>query len=440
MDVFRTRGQRRDAGFWTHFGHLRRDEAREQEDEDEREQQREPTGTVCEDDEIVYRGANPRTGIVSPFTFCDGNGNECQELDMLRSTTGSRGTSDENRKERGFGWGLVENPRPQSPRKLDDTKMSGRLHSRSQQSDEETQEYRYELGDLFRSETDKTPDIFLPILSVGRKQAFVRSTPLATEIRHIPRKEVGSGDVTADGFKNPEKNKLLGPQEISTNDNQECKQSMISSNDLGITCLPTPSDQVMHLDGRLQNHESIRDIMRASPSNRDSQALEKYIPGRRLLQLTQVSSLPTSLHPPAPFLAMQQRAIGIRGKRWNTPAPPNDGTWGQTLRAGKRPQVNRKFGTTLIPTMHFHESDLEDERQNLHSIVPQGNVRTTHHSMRTSMGEPTVHTQPTYEEYAIRSLGKTKLEAKREIQVRKVKLNRPGIEIDRAISAPVANA
>ena len=198
MDNFRTRGRWRDAGFWHHFGDGERDDARRQADTVEKEETKK---IMCQDDEFVYRGANPRTGIVSPFVFGERTGNIWQDLEKPAGNTGQDRVEDGLRYRRVANVPLVSVTQPTVSRYINSKPTSIR--------DEKKQENPSNLADVPKAQDE-----------VGMRTPITNLTPPPTKLQHIRRKKVGSGQIPKGASTNSESCETLqdSAMKVSTND------------------------------------------------------------------------------------------------------------------------------------------------------------------------------------------------------------------------------
>lgn len=175
--------------------------------------------TVSRDDQLVERGANPRTGLVSPFVVSD-NSEECLGGDYIAvGKVGSAGTSPKGRtrsgkwKQDNLGWSLVDSPllspiaqsmsdkmsRAVSMKQLEDrllVEMPGVDNPDPENmTDGQINRYQEEIARAYRhgggSFAMLDPDA-LPSPTQSTPEG--PSTP-PTKLHKIQRKEVGSGVV-----------------------------------------------------------------------------------------------------------------------------------------------------------------------------------------------------------------------------------------------------
>ena len=113
-DDFCTRTHRRHIEAFDRGRQERRDDAKRQREENEKRERRgRRMRTVSKDDELIERGANPRTGLVSPFVLSDGSGDSANGGYVAKvhqlAARGRKGGSGK-RKQNSQGWCLVEGP------------------------------------------------------------------------------------------------------------------------------------------------------------------------------------------------------------------------------------------------------------------------------------------------------------------------------------------
>ena len=120
-DDFSNRTHRRQREAWERARQRGRDEARSEREESDRRSRRDRMRSMSQDDQLTERGANPRTGVISPFITSEDSGNGVDYMskgcDRSPTTQGSRRTSSGRWKQDGGSWSFVENAVP-SPTKL----------------------------------------------------------------------------------------------------------------------------------------------------------------------------------------------------------------------------------------------------------------------------------------------------------------------------------
>ena len=121
-DDFSARIHRRKCEAWDSARQQARDEARLQREDSERCSKRGKMKTVSQDDELTERGANPRTGVVSPYVMSDGSadgtGNDYIARSYAKSPTSSTGrrTSSGRWQQIGGSWRFVDTSVPSPTR------------------------------------------------------------------------------------------------------------------------------------------------------------------------------------------------------------------------------------------------------------------------------------------------------------------------------------
>ena len=388
MDDFRARARWRDAGFWNHFGHGERDEARRQAHKDEKAAGQETKKTVCQDDEFVFRGANPRTGIVSPFIFGEGSGNVWQDLERPAEETG------QNRVEDGIRCGVVANapfipimqsfdgePSCTKPSKAwQHTKVFSHSNSKpTSMRDEKIQENQDKLADACRSKARN---------AAGMKTIIASLTPPPNALQHIRRKKVGSGQISKGGSTNSKtcENVRDSAKKVSTIDVSALGPSTISSIEPRTASLTPQADR---LNGNRENFVTIRNtIVASAAANASSAVSSNHVAHLQFLQPTHGASQPTSYRRSGQLSANPPRSIDSRDNQRNIGNASTVDNSCNPLQSEQRPQVYRKFGTMSIPTVDGHESELENECKYLLSLASQGNESIAQQSKRMGI-DPT---------------------------------------------------
>lgn len=433
MKEFRAHMRRRDAGVWNHFGYDEQDAAREEEGKNEKGAGQGTTRTMCKDDEFLYRGANPRTGIVSPFIFGEGSGNDWQTLNVPEAKVEKGGPTGYNWGENGLAWGLMENTSLISTTQTFDggsscmmldktiqhTETSGSVNSKPPHvTDAKIQEYQGDMADPCRARRQNTASMHAPFLSVPTQWKPASPTELGTELQHIRRKKVGSGQVQDGGLTRAKTIKEVG-QDLSLKgsiiDITACRTSSVSSTKTKRAPLTLPPDHMIHLGCDHESPATGGDTVVASTASKTGSVVpSKYTPCLHFLPLSHAARLGTSYRRPAQFLAIQPRDTEISDSRQNISSASSAGMSSQTWKSEQRPKVYRKFGTTSIPTMDFHESVLENEHQCFLSRAPQGNVSIIDQSMMMNGAEQKLQMYNSYQGYSMPNLGRKNLIAQRE--------------------------
>lgn len=173
--------------------------------------------TVSRDDQLVERGANPRTGLVSPFVVSD-NSEECLGGDyMAVGKVGSAGPSRKRRtcsgkwKQDSLGWSLVESPllspiaqstsdkmsRTVSIKQLEDrllVEMPGVDNPDPENmTDEQIKKYQEGIARAYRHGGGSLAMLDPDTLPSPRQWTPEGPSEPPTKMHKMPRKEVGSG-------------------------------------------------------------------------------------------------------------------------------------------------------------------------------------------------------------------------------------------------------
>lgn len=168
--------------------------------------------TVSRDDQLVERGANPRTGLVSPFVVSD-NSEDCLEDDYITVAEGGlpRRTRSGKWKQDSLGWSLVESPLLSPVAQSTSDKMSrtvsvGQLEDRmpvempgvdylepQNMKNERERKNQERLALAYRPEGGSLAMLDPDTLSPPRKETVEEPSTPPTTWYKIQRKAVGSG-------------------------------------------------------------------------------------------------------------------------------------------------------------------------------------------------------------------------------------------------------
>lgn len=179
---------------------------------------RERMRTVSRDDRLVERGANPRTGLVSPFVVSDDSE---ERLGDDYINVGERGlprrTSSGKWKQDSLGWSLVESPllspiaqsmsdkmiRTVSIKQLEDrllVKMPGVDNPEAENmTDEQIKRYQERIALAYRHGGGSLAMLDPDTLTSPRKETVEGPSMPPTTWHKIQRKEVGSGVKSSSG-------------------------------------------------------------------------------------------------------------------------------------------------------------------------------------------------------------------------------------------------
>lgn len=396
MDELRARIQQRDAGGWNHVGDDEQDEAAGQAGKSENGVRLRTAGTICKDDEFMFRGANPRTGIVSPFVFGEGSVNVLwQEMAMTEVENYGRETTGRCIQGNKLGWNLAnDDPLRSTMQRLgggsscvkpsvkkEHAEMSRCVRPKSSRMmKEKTQEYQSGSTYICRSRAQNIAANRSPIVSATR-QMPVSPAILPTELQHIRRKKVGNGHIR----KVSPINKEVG-QYPSLGASATIISGRETSSFRSIEAGNAHRNHLLHrmipFDGELQESAANRIIVTATaPSKTGSEDCGKYIQRLQLRQPSHVGRLTTSYRRPSQLLVIQPTDTQNEGEERNMGSTSSSCTLDQPYKSGQRPQVYRKFGTTSIPTMDSHQTDPDKKRQNLIFLAPQSKESILNHAM-----------------------------------------------------------
>ena len=343
---------------------------------------------MCKDDEFVYRGANPRTGIVSPFIFGEGSGNVWQDLEIPTEKTGWIRVEDSLECSQVANTPMIritqssdgEPSCMKSSKGLQHTEAFSHVNLNSTSTrDEKTQEYQGNLANVYQSKTQNT---------AGMRTSNASVIPPTTKLQHIRRKKIGSGPIQKDGSTITKKceNSQDSSKKISINDISAFEASPVSSVEAGAAPFTALAD---HLNGNLENPATFQDTFIASAASKKNSAISgKYIACLHFLQPPHSTSLTTSYRRAPQVSAIQPRSTDSRDNRQKIGSASTNDTSCTTCKSEQRPQVYRKFATASIPTVDFHKSESENEGQYFLSLAAKGDASITNQSMRVDKIDP----------------------------------------------------
>ncbi|SLM40791.1 Protein of unknown function DUF2418 [Lasallia pustulata] len=215
LDDFRGRTHRRKVEEWDRKRQERRDEAREEREESARRGRRGRMLTVSKEDELVSRGANPRTGVVTPWEGSELSGEGGSWLGRGRGDTLAPGTSRESSgkwTQEENGWSLIPELGSSPARRADGGKsvpipglsVKG-LEDRfvvnmpgvddpnpTRVTAEQIRFYRDGVDRAYRKAGDSHGLVNPETLPTPRTQTPEGPSTPPTRLQKIPRKEVGS--------------------------------------------------------------------------------------------------------------------------------------------------------------------------------------------------------------------------------------------------------
>ena len=215
LDDFRGRTHRRKVEEWDRKRQERRDEAREEREESARRGRRGRMLTVSKEDELVSRGANPRTGVVTPWEGSEVSGEGGSWLSRERGDTLGPGTSRESSgkwTQEENGWSLIPELTSSPARQADAGKsvpipgvsVKG-LEDRfvvnmpgvdnpnpTRVTAEQIRFYRKGVERAYRKAGDSNGLVNPETLPTPRTQTPEGPSTPPTRLQKIPRKEVGS--------------------------------------------------------------------------------------------------------------------------------------------------------------------------------------------------------------------------------------------------------
>ena len=405
-----------EAGDSTRSMQERRDEQRIEIESDWSGAKRGRTRMVSKDDQLVERGANPRTGLVSPFVVSE-NSEECLGDDYIAvgkvGSTGpaQRRTCSGKWKQDSLGWSLVESPvlspiaqsmsdkmsRTISIKQLEDrllVEMPGWDNPNPENmTDGEIKKYQERFARAYRRGGGSLAMLDLDTLLSPRQWTPEGPSTPPTKMQKIHRKEVGSGVVrksnsddtviiNADNraYSQPTPRKDTVEREkvkIITPSNTPKGSSFESCADISdamrntdpflgrgsrMTCNQTASAAQSHMNTE-QAHQCLQNESKSSPSSAlsdpppASPILSHYLPRLQFLHPSHFANLETSSYRrPTQVFPARLRSLGPQRQ-----AVGDVGTTTSTKgpRLEQRPEMHRQKGNRVVPKANLLSPECE---------------------------------------------------------------------------------
>jgi len=222
-DDFTTRTHRQHVEASDRSRQSKRDAARREREESQRRGERGKMRTVSKEDELTERGANPRTGIVSPFVMSE-DGRGSSDLDYVAVGNNralqrpvNRKTSSGRWKQNDGGWNLVESPVPEpvnpitstkSKRKISVKKLEDKLlvempgadnPEPNNMTDDQMRRYQQSIQRAYKHGGGSHAMVDPETLPSPREWTPEGPSTPPTRLHKVQRKEVGSGPSPKNG-------------------------------------------------------------------------------------------------------------------------------------------------------------------------------------------------------------------------------------------------
>lgn len=399
-DDFASRTHRRHVEDRERSRQKKRDETRKGREKDLKRADRRRMSAVSSGDELIQRGANPRTGLITPHKFSDGSEDSASGTDYL---SGGELQKCEQRKKKGvgrwkqdnIGWNLVQTPplssdakspggylgQTVSVRKLQDTFVVNMPSVDNpkpvEMTVEQIRKYQECVERVCNPRKMAEPAV-VPVGPVTSKQEIQQNQP-----HKIRRKEVGTGlqqsanlphikDRSA-CFTAISQNRMrqmettvpenhhsarISPQKEPSNDIKEDTSSGLNCGEPfyqpTTTTLLSPSRPPRQL--KTQPIYASKSIPCAEPINVQlSQSLSQYLPRVHFLHPTHLANLTRSYRRPTELLPAHLRTIGRDKRESGAIATVPVGLPG-AARPEERPRVKRHDGAAIIPRVETRNS------------------------------------------------------------------------------------
>ena len=366
--------------------------------------------TVSRDDQLVERGANPRTGLVSPFAVSDESEDRISGNYIAVDKVGSSGPSPERRTHSGkwrqdsLGWSLVESPlsspisqnmsdkmsRTISVKQLEDrplAQISGMDDSDPKtMTDEQIQTYQAGIARAYKcgGERAAMPDpATLP--SPRHWTPEGHGTP-PTKLQKPRRKEVGSGVV--DRYNSSDtvimnannrasslltsRKDVMKPQNLKAFAPSNTPKGSSFESCIDISNALKSTDHFLDRGSRLRTYQSRQNESEPNPSTTlsipptGSQTLSEYLPRLEILHPSHFAKPDSSSYRrPKPRVPGQHRRT-VEDACIFTTASKKGQMWGQ------RPKMKRQDGNDIVPRVHYLFPGYEKPLHGFHQeIMPR---------------------------------------------------------------------
>ena len=357
--------------------------------------------TVSRDDQLVERGANPRTGLVSPFAVSDDSEDRISGDYITVDKVGSSGPSPDKRTRSGkwrqdsLGWSLSpisqsmsdKMSRPISMKQLEDRPLAGMDDSDPKNmTDEQIQTYQAGIARAYKNGGECAAMLDPATLpSLRHWTPDGPSTP-PTKLKNFRRKEVGSGVLdkynSSDTFIMNANNRASS---LSTSRKDIMRQQNLKafapSNTLkgssfesciNISNALKTKDQFLDRGSQLHTYQSRQNESGSSPSTTlsipppVSQTLSEYLPHLKILHPSHFAKPDTSSYRrPKPRDPGQHRR-NVEDACIFTNASKKGQMWGQ------RPKMKRQDGKDIVPRVHYLFRGYEKPLHGFHQeIMPR---------------------------------------------------------------------
>ena len=401
-----------------------RDKAKREREESRRRGRGYRMRTVSREDELMQRGANPRTGIVSPYVESD-DSRESIRCDYL--AVGSVQSPPQTKRERSgrwkqdhLGWSLVESPLlgPSSGGTLGHTASAQALQDKfvvdmpgvdnpepAEMTAAQIERYQEGFERICRSDRESAAMASLDCFPSQRPRTPEHQSMPLSRGQKIRRKEVGSGRVQRSG--STDTIIVRDPVTASSSStprrevHEERRVRIVTPSRAPTTLLPPtpPFDRNLpisypypHRDelpvqktntaqsaSRPTMHQGINhSIPTAAPTldtttpipPSSSLTLSQYLPRLSFLHPSNFASLTTSYRRPAELLPTRLRPVQKVEETKDEFSINDPATSNKVSRTGQRPPMQRQDGSITLPKMNVSGSD-QKKKQNK-------DVRATH--------------------------------------------------------------
>lgn len=425
-DDFSTQTHRRHVEARDRHRQASRDEAKQEREENQRRERRCRMITLSRDDELMHRGANPRTGIVSPCAVSDGSGETIKGNHIVAENEPTLRQTERTRsgkwKQDNLGWSLVESPmfshnargiggkpgHAVSAQALQDkfvVDMPGVDNPQpAEMTSAQIEKFQEGFESMYRPGEGSAPMVHPDYFPCRRPWTPERTCIHLHRGQKIPRKEVGSRRMQRSGSTDtvivPDQSSFSSPSTLQRVIKERRRVRTVTPSDTPQAL--SPQNPPFNRNVPLPYPDLPRDELRNRTTNTTkvpprpminqgmehnvtaalatlgetgstppspSLTLSQYLPRLNFLHPSHFASLATTYRRPAELLPPRLREVqNTKGTRsefsGNDPAVSNVSGNGQRL------PMQRQDGSATLPRRNFpsldHEKKLNDVSQTLH--------------------------------------------------------------------------
>ncbi|KAL9122753.1 MAG: hypothetical protein Q9187_000692 [Circinaria calcarea] len=382
-DDFRRRTHRQRVEAWDRSRQEKRDAARAEREASEQRGRRARMGTVTREDELTTRGANPRTGLVSPWVISD-DGKECGHASEYVNARALNAPENGRRKNNGKwkqddqGWSLVGALIPVETTGKSDEEISRRMYAEKtveklvvnqpgvdgpdppKVSEEQIMRIQGNRREALRAARREDGIVNVKTLTAPRQLTSEGPSSLSLRFSKITRKAVGSTPHRRDVSKHT----VTVDDRARASSVSQVKQPLDKGRHIRILAPNSDSRDARPTDkSDIQRNTTGRDLSTATFGNPQALAnssIRKHSPNIQSLDLSSPSHLPLRCPIQKRLWPEHERESFNKDAADSCVASTKkptvlDGEQGQSK---GRPKVERKDGTENVPQVDRHADEV----------------------------------------------------------------------------------